>query len=171
MVDYNTIFAAGKIYIYKNNHSKNIYIKQLNKWIYLLDTFYSVTSWGLHAIVLKTKTTICHSFLSFCPVLQLCIPHLFWHRHTVFYRSCLFKAPQCPLIGQLTHAWPSPANSNRAAVHNQFLWAKPATRQKMCKCVTLWCHKVTELKAGLLTKHFRSSVFCWREELLLVGTF
>ena len=41
------------------------------------------------------------------------------------------------------------------------------------KCATwgcLWCHKVTELKAGLLTRRFRSSVFCGRDELLSVLT-
>ena len=32
------------------------------------------------------------------------------------------------------------------------------------------CHKVTELKTGLLTRHFRGSVLCGREELLLVQT-
>ena len=32
------------------------------------------------------------------------------------------------LIGQLTHAWDSTANTNRAAVLNQFIHAKPATR-------------------------------------------
>ena len=26
----------------------------------------------------------------------------------------------------------------------------------------VWCHKVTGLKAGLLTKPFRNTVFCWR---------
>ena len=32
----------------------------------------------------------------------------------------------------------------------------------------MWCHKVTEFKAGLLTLHFRSSEFCGWEKLLLV---
>ena len=35
---------------------------------------------------------------------------------------------------------------------------------------TVWCHKVSELPGGLLARHFRSGVFCWREELLLVQT-
>ena len=34
-----------------------------------------------------------------------------------------------------------------------------------------WCHKVTELKAGLLTRRFKSSVFCGRVEVLLAQTF
>ena len=39
--------------------------------------------------------------------------------------------------------------------------------KQMCDTVT-WCHQVTELKVGLLMRCFRSSVFCGREELLLV---
>ena len=34
----------------------------------------------------------------------------------------------------------------------------------------MWCHKVTELKAGLLTRRLWSTVLCRREELLLVQT-
>ena len=34
----------------------------------------------------------------------------------------------------------------------------------------MWCHNVTELKAGLWMRRFGSSVFCGREELLLVRT-
>ena len=34
----------------------------------------------------------------------------------------------------------------------------------------VWCHKVTELKAGLLTRRLWSSVLCGRGELLLVRT-
>ena len=33
----------------------------------------------------------------------------------------------------------------------------------------VWCHKVRDLKAGLLTKRFRNSVFCGREQLLSVA--
>ena len=32
-------------------------------------------------------------------------------------------------------------------------------------CVTWWCQEVTELKGGTTDEHFRSSVFCGREEL------
>lgn len=32
----------------------------------------------------------------------------------------------------------------------------------------MWCHKVTELKLGLLMRCFRSSVFCGKEDLLSV---
>ena len=35
----------------------------------------------------------------------------------------------------------------------------------------VWCHDVTELKAGLLTRRLGSSVFCGRNELLLTWTF
>ena len=45
---------------------------------------------------------------------------------------------QSALIDQLTLAWPSTANNNRAAVLNQFLCDKLAVRHKLCKCVTLW---------------------------------
>ena len=40
----------------------------------------------------------------------------------------------------------------------------------MWMCDLVWCHKVTELKAGILARRFRSSVFCGRGELLLVWT-
>ena len=39
--------------------------------------------------------------------------------------SCLFKT-QSALIGQITHAWGSSANSDRAAALNQFSSAKLA---------------------------------------------
>ena len=85
----------------------------------------------------------------------------------------LFKARlqniQSALIGQPTH---STENNNRAAELNQFLrsYAKLATcHMKMYNVVT-WCHKVQEFKVGLLTRHFRSNVFCGQEELLLVRT-
>ena len=41
---------------------------------------------------------------------------------------------------------------------------------QMCDRDIVWCQDVMELKAGLLTRNFRSSVFCRREELLLVQT-
>ena len=41
----------------------------------------------------------------------------------------------------------------------------------MRHCDVVWCHGVTELKAGLLAMRFRSSVFCGRQELLLAFTF
>ena len=63
------------------------------------------------------------------------------------------------LISQLTHAWASIANNNRAAVLNQFLLVKQAARHKLCLDATCWCHRVTDLRAGLLMRRFRSSVF------------
>ena len=50
------------------------------------------------------------SIFSYCPVLQHCLSHSVWN--TLFYLLS-------PLIGQLTHAWPSAANNNRAAELNQ----------------------------------------------------
>ena len=35
----------------------------------------------------------------------------------------------------------------------------------------VWCEEVLEFKAGRLTRCFRSSVFCGREELPLLQTF
>ena len=54
------------------------------------------------------------------------------------FSSCLFKLPvlniQSPLIGQLTQTWTSTTNNNwAAAVLDQFLWGKLATRHKLCK--------------------------------------
>lgn len=70
--------------------------------------------------------------------------------------------------GQRTRAWASAANNNRAAVLTPFLRAKLATWHKLYKCATwyvVWCHKV---RAWLLTRHCRCSVFCGRAEFRLV---
>ena len=40
----------------------------------------------------------------------------------------------------------------------------------MQMCVLVQCHKVMELKVGRLAKCLKSSVFCGREEILLVQT-
>ena len=59
---------------------------------------------------------------------------------TLCISSRLFKAPlpntQSALIGQLTLAWTNTANSNRAAVLNQFSGAKIVARHELCNCVT-----------------------------------
>ena len=110
------------------------------------------------------------SVFSYCPVLQLCIPLCL---KCCFSSSLVKPRPllntQFALIGQLTHAWPSTGNNNnRAAVPNLLLNVKLATRHTLSKCVTwqqLGCHTVTELKMGLLTRCFRSSVSRRREEL------
>ena len=97
----------------------------------------------------------------------------------LFFFFLFFNPPPPPplntqpaLIGQLTHAWASSA-SNRAAVLNQFLRVKQATKQKLCTCVTWWCSVMSQshrVKGGTTDEAFRSSVFCGREELLLVRT-
>ena len=50
----------------------------------------------------------------------------------ICFYSCLFNSPflntQSPLIGQLTHAWSSTTNNNRAAMLNQFSHAKLAVK-------------------------------------------
>ena len=74
------------------------------------------------------------SVFSYCPVLQHHVPPL---SKTLLTSGSL--RPQLPnahsaLIGHLMHAWPS---------------------------ISMWCHKVTELKKGLLMRRFRSSIFLW----------
>ena len=74
--------------------------------------------------------------------------------------SCLFKArlltTWSTLIGQITHAW-----------HCSCAKSILTVRQKCCKCVSVteWCYKVR-----LLTRRFRSSVFCGKQELLFLYT-
>ena len=74
------------------------------------------------------------------------------------------------LVGQLTHAWASSANNTE-----QLCWIKssmpnyPLGRcENVWHCYRVWCHKIEELKAGLLTRHFRSVLE--REGLLLLWT-
>ena len=78
------------------------------------------------------------------------------------------------MIGQIMHGRPNNIYNNRAAVLNQFLHAKLAAKEfnyvNVGQSDVWWCHKVTELKGGLLMWHFRSNVFCGRAELLLVRT-
>ena len=50
---------------------------------------------------------------------------------------------QSPLIGQLTHAWPSIAN-NRIAVLHQSLCARLATMHTFCTSVTWWCSVMSQ---------------------------
>ena len=96
---------------------------------------------------------------------------------TPCFGSCLFEVP--PTENPVSSDWSAhtrlTANKNRAAVLTQFLHAKLATWRKLWKNIwrgdVVWCHKVTEMKTELLTRHFRSSIFCGREELLLVQTF
>ena len=88
------------------------------------------------------------------------------------FSSRLFKT-WSPLIGQRTDTWPGTAINNRVAVLNHAYVPNRLLRNNHANLWhgdVLWCHKVTELKVGLLMRRFRSSVFCGREELLLVGT-
>ena len=79
-----------------------------------------------------------------------------------------------PTMGLLKHAWASITNNDRAVVLNQFLHTKLDAKGMDFANVwhgeVVWRPKVTELKASLAGRHFRSSVFCGREELLLVWT-
>ena len=69
--------------------------------------------------------------------------------YTLSEMLCLFNTPtppetQFPLIGQLTHAWASTVNNNRAAVLNQLLHV---FLSRLCKCEnvsygdTVRCHE------------------------------
>lgn len=66
---------------------------------------------------------------------------------TLCFCFCLFKTEantQTPLIGWLTHAWPSNSNNNRAAVLNQFSRAKLAVRHSLGKGVTWWRSEISQ---------------------------
>ena len=128
--------------------------------------FWVTTKTGLHTLMLNRLI----SFLKFSHLSLLCL------KRSVLAPVSLMPPPplntQPALIGQLTHAWASSA-SNRAAVLNQFLRVKQATKQKLCTCVTWWCSVMSQshrVKGGTTDEAFRSSVFCGREELLLVRT-
>ena len=103
-------------------------------------------------------------------MLQLCVPPLSLLA-PVSLRLLPLKTLSA-LIGQLTHAWLSSADSNRAALLNPLLCAQLAAVHRLCSCVTWWCSVMSQrhgIKGGeLLMRRFRSSVFCRREELLLV---
>ena len=67
---------------------------------------------------------------------------------------------QSTLIGQLTHAWASTANNNRAAVLN------------LCKCVTWWCTLMSQShgnRGGATDEVFQEQCFLW-ERGASVGT-
>ena len=82
--------------------------------------------------------------------------------------SCLFKAhllnTQSALTGQLTHAWASTGNNNRAAMLNQFLHAKLPRRHKSCKWMSCW-HSVMSwshrIKGGVTFEAFQEQCFLW----------
>ena len=90
-------------------------------------------------------------------------------------RSCLFKAP-LPIPSFLWLAsprMPDPAPLQQHSSHAKWLpnYPRGINRWNMWLRDIVWCHKVTEFKAGLLTRRFRSSVFSGRGELLLVRTW
>ena len=104
------------------------------------------------------------SDFSYCPVVQNYIPPLY---ETLCFSSCLFKVPllqNYPVFTdwsaqQLSNLNSYVTNQSRG-IHDAHVWL----------CDIVWCHKVTKLKAGLLTRRFRSSVFCGRGELHLLRT-
>ena len=82
--------------------------------------------------------------------------------------TCLFKAhllnTQSALIGQLTYAWASTANNNRAAVLNQCLHAKLPARHKSCKWMSWW-HSVMSwshrIRGGITFEAFKQQCLLW----------
>ena len=105
---------------------------------------------GLHALMLKNRISCLKLSAAAAPV-------------------CLLKAPPpSALIGRQCALCCQSALSNfqlplsitlsvNLGMNNTNTW----------HCDVAWCHKVTELKAGLLTRCFRNSDFCGREELPL----
>ena len=78
-----------------------------------------------------------------------------------------------PVIGQLTHAWASTSQS--VSSHFQLPVSFTSTvyiginYANVWHGDVVWCHKVTEFKAGLLTqqfRHFCGSVLWGKEELI-----
>ena len=98
--------------------------------------------------------------------------HLYYRSYQFLLLELLFVHRlnlHSALIGQLTHAWASTANSNRAAVLNQIFHAKLSTKCKINAKVwhgdIVWCHKVTEVKlpsvCKSLTGAFLSNKSCY----------
>ena len=117
-----------------------------------------------------------HTVQCYSAVFPICLT-------TLCFSSCL-KVPllttQSAVIGQLTHAWDSIPHhiSSRLCHVFQLLVSFTSAMNIGINYADVWpdlvwCHKVTELKAGLPVshfRHFRSSVFCGREELPVVWT-
>ena len=101
----------------------------------------------------------------------LCSFYVHFSSAPVSLRAPILPNTQSLWTGQFTHAWVSPWNNNRTTVPNQFSLAKLATRHKLCKYMARW-HSVMSQSHWMkcATSCFRSSLFCGREELLLVQT-
>ena len=102
-----------------------------------------------------------------------------WLRHQIFYPYVMISAAQVRESDDLRYVM-SPfslflSSFSGAQRILAFEGCRPWIKMRQW-CANLWhgdvmwCHKVTELKAGPLTRRFRSRVFCGREELLLVLT-
>ena len=97
--------------------------------------------------------------------------------HTVLIglcSSCLLLAATCWTLKRINYYYINSTNpywqyrSAEAPLHH--LRAAKHLKETFCASHgdVAWCHKVTELKVGQLTWYFMTSVFCGREELLLV---
>ena len=92
------------------------------------------------------------------------------------FSSCLFKdpPPEYPVSPDWSAHTRLPQhhiNTNRAAVQNQFLHAKQATRNKSCKRVVTESDVTKSQNYRRDDLCFRSSVSSGREEILLVQTW
>ena len=97
------------------------------------------------------------------PELQLCISPSVWNTLFVSLRPSLWKPNLRWLVISYT---PSPILFTTTGQLCQISFYKP-NHANVGHTGVVWCHRVTELKAGPLTRRFRSSVLCGREELLL----
>ena len=119
-------------------------------------------------------------FFPYCPVLQHCIHRL---SDTLYFSSCLFKAPtpKYPVSSDWSAHTCLSQHSHQQQQQQLSSCANPIlARWTGCTLINkatvwhgdvVWCHKITELKAGLLTRRFRSRDLCGRKELLFVQTF
>ena len=84
---------------------------------------------------------------------------LLWLKHSILAPPTSWTP--ILLIGQLTHAWPSTANNNRAAVLNKFLCAKLAARYKFCKYKTRWGSVMSQSHRIKPGEVFQEQCFLW----------
>ena len=98
------------------------------------------------------------------------------HSPSLCFSSCLFKDPlpntKSALIGQLTHAWPSTANSNRATVQNESLRANLAQIDiDYAKHVPWWRRMMSQryrIKGGIIDEAFQEITKRSRSPLTLI---
>ena len=139
------------------------FLKDTYAYYQVLILFGVNTRIGLHALMLKINR-FSHTVWCCSSVSPLCL------KRSVLAPVAPLLNSQSVLIGQLTRAWASTTNNNRAAVLNQFLRAKLAASNILCSSVcSRWCSVVSQshlIKGG---KHFRSSVSLWESSFCWCG--